>query len=143
VTRDPSIAFRFSTANSAGTYVLASSLPSFILDAIINLPHFLVAVRNGLVPVTPTRTISADQLPLPVTQQKVAAKTHEGLVPPSPAPAKIELAATATTEAQDEDSDSGDEKQSSLQSKDDADVESNAGDASVGSSWVNLHEKHE
>ena len=47
------------------------------------------------------------------------------------------------TEAQDEESNSGDEKQSNPSSNDDADVESNVGDASVvESSWVNLREKH-
>lgn len=124
---------------------MASGLPSFILDALINLPHFLISVRNGLLPVTPTRTIPADQLPPPVTQQrKAVAKTHEGPAPPSPAPTKIESAATVTIEAQEEEPGSGDEGQPSPRSNADADVESNAGDTSaVENSWVNLREKHE
>lgn len=126
---------------------MASKLPLSILDSLINLPHFLVSVRNGLSPVVPTRTIPADRLPPPVTQhQKVVAKTHEGPIPNSTGDAKVEsVTATAVTaEAQDEDSSSGDEKQSNPSSNDDADVESNAGDASaVEGSWVNLHEKRD
>jgi len=136
---------RISVGAGAGTYALASKLPSFVLDALINLPHFLISVRNGLLPVTPTRAIPADQLPLPVTQQqKAVTKTHEGPVPPSQPHAKVESASTVTTQTQDEESSSGDEAQSNRGSNDDADVESNAGDTSVvESSWVNLHEKHD
>ena len=127
--------------------MLASYLPSSILDALINLPHFLISVRNGLLPTTPTRMIPADQLPPPETQkQEVATKTQEGSTPPSPSHAKVESAATVTDKAQDEESSSGDEIQSSRRSNDDADadVESNAGDTSVvESSWINLHEKHD
>lgn len=128
----------------AGTYVLASKLPSSILDALINLPHFLVSVRNGLSPVIPPGTIPTDQLPLPVTQRKTEVeKTHEGPIPTSTIDVKAESATIVATEAQDEESSSGDEKQSNPSSNGDADVESNAGDTSVvGSSWVNLREEH-
>ena len=124
---------------------MASKLPSFVLDALINLPHFLISVRNGLLPANPTRTVPADQLPPPVTQQqKVVTKIHEGPVSPPQAQAKVEPASVATTQTQDEESSSGDETQSNRGSNDDADVESNAGDTSVvESSWVNLHEKHD
>ena len=139
----PQLSMRFSS--SAGTYVLASKLPSFILDGLINFPHFLISVRNGLLPVTPTRTIPADQLPPPETQhQKAVTKTHEGPISPSQKQIKVSSAATVTTQARDEESSSGDETRSNPWSNDDADVESNAGDTSaVESSWVNLHEKHD
>jgi hypothetical protein len=139
----PRSLMRFSSA--AGTYALASKLPSFILEGLINLPHFLISVRNGLLPVTPTRTIPANQLPPPVTQQqKAVTKTHERPISPSQKHAKVSSAATVTTQTRDEESSSGDETRSNPGSNDDADVESNAGDASVvESSWVNLHEKHD
>jgi hypothetical protein len=119
---------------------LASNLPSSILDALINLPHFLISVRNGLLPITPTRT--TDQLPPPVTQQQNDVTNTQGPAPPSPAP--VEPAITVPAKAQDDESSSGDEKQLGPWSNDDADVESNVGDAPVvENSWVNLREKHD
>ena len=125
----------------AGTYVLASSLPSSILDALINLPHFLISVRNGLLPITPARTI--DQLPPPVGQQQnTVAKTQGPAAPPPPA--QVQPAATVPAEAQDDEPSSGDEKQSNSSNNDDADVEGNTGDApAVENSWVNLRESHD
>jgi hypothetical protein len=142
VIRDLRATFKFSKRFliQAGTYVLASSLPSSILDALINLPHFLVSVRNGLLPVPPAGT--TDQLPPPVTQQQNAVTNTQGPAPPPPA--QVEPAVTVPAEAQDDESSSGDEKQSNRWSNDDADVESNAGDAPVvESSWVNLRDKHD
>ena len=129
---------------SAGTYALASKLPSFILDGLIDLPHFLISVRNGLLPVTPTRTIPADQLPPPVThKQKDVTKAGEEPGFLSQTHEKVSSAATVTTQTHDEESTSSDEAQSNRWSNDDADVESNVGDTSMAeSSWVNLHEKH-
>lgn len=128
---------KFSVGAGAGTYVLASNLPSSILDVLINLPHFLISIRNGLLPTTKTRMIPTDQLPPPAIQQQIAStKTDERQV--------VEPPTVTATEAQDEESSSGDEKHSNPSSNDDADVESNAGDASVvESSWVNLNENHE
>lgn len=138
----PRSLIRFSSL--AGTYALASKLPSFVLDGLINLPHLLVSVRNGLLPVTPTRIIPADQLPPPVTQPKAIAKAHEGPISPSQKHAKVSSVATVITRTRDEESSSSDETRSNPWSNDDADVESNAGDTSVvESSWVNLHEKHD
>jgi len=122
---------------------LASKLPSFILDGLINFPHFLISVRNGLLPVTPARTVPTDQFLPPATQQQtVVAKTHEEPVSPSQSHAKVQSTSTVATQTQDEESGSGDETQSSPWSNSDADVESNTGDVSVvESSWVNLYEK--
>jgi len=132
-------------SSSAGTYALASKLPSFILDGLIDLPHFLISIRNGLLLVTSTRTIPADQLPPPAThKQKVVTKAGEEPVFLFQMHEKVSSAATVTAQTHDEESASGDEAQSNRWSNDDADVESNAGDTSVvESSWVNLHEKHD
>jgi len=135
---------RISVGAGAGTYALASKLPSSILDALISLPHFLISVRNALLPVTPTRTVPVDKLPPPVTQQVIVMKTHEGPIPPSPAHEEVRSTSAVATQTHDEESSSGDETRSNPWSSDDADVESNAGDASVVErSWVNLHEKHD
>jgi len=133
-----------SVGAGAGTYVLASKLPSFILDALINLPHFLVSARNGLLPVIGTRTIPVDQIPPPVAQQqKAVTKPHEGPVPNSTGDGEAESATAVTTEAHGREPSSGDE-QSNPSGNDDTDVESNAGDAAmVESSWINLREKHD
>jgi hypothetical protein len=97
-----------------------------------------------LSPVIPIRATPTNQLPPPVTQQReVTAETHEGPVPSSTGDVNVESSSAVTTEAQDEESSSGDEKQSNPSSNDDADVESNTGDASaVENSWINLREKH-
>lgn len=129
----------------AGTYVLASKLPSSILDALVNLPHFLVSARNGL---SPARSIPTGQLPPPVNQpQKAVTKTHEEPISNSTGGAEVECSELATpmaAEGQDEASSSSDEKQSNPSSNDDGDVESNAGDTSmVEKSWVNLRETHD
>ena len=135
---------RNALSSTAGTYALASKLPLSILDTLINLPHFLVSVRNALLPATPARVVPPDQLPPPVTQQKAVTRTQEGPIPPPQVHAKVESATTVTAQTHDEESSSGDETRSNPWSNDDADVESNAGDASVvESSWVNLHEKHD
>jgi len=129
---------------TAATYALASKLPSFILDALVNFPHFLISVRNSLVPVTPTRKIPTDQLPSPVTQQRAVTKTHEDPISPPQVHVEVQSASTETTQTRDEETGSGDETRSNPWSNDDADVESNAGDASVvESSWVNLEEKRD
>lgn len=78
-----------------------------------------------------------------IQQQNTTAKTQEGPIPNYIGDAKVESATTVTSEVQDDESSSGDEKQSNPSSNDDADVESNAGDASVVESWVNLREKHD
>jgi hypothetical protein len=45
----------------ARTYAYASSLPSFILDALLELPHILISIRNALLPIQP------HVLPPPIT----------------------------------------------------------------------------
>jgi hypothetical protein len=97
----------------ASTYRLASHLPSLLLDGLINLPHFLISIRNRLLPVQPFREPPAD-LPPPVMERK---------------PTTTELTEQLHTSSESE-------------TTSDADIESNAGDA-VDSSWVSLHQKAE
>jgi len=133
-----------SVGAGAATYALASKLPSFILDALVNLPHFLISVRNALLPVTPTRRIPAGQLPPPVTQQRVVTRTHEDPIPPPQVHIEVQSPPAVATQTPDEETGPSDETRSNPWSGNDTDVESNAGDASaVESSWVNLQEKRD
>ena len=95
----------------ASTYHLASHLPSLLLDGLINLPHFLISIRNRLLPVQPFREPPPD-LPPPVIERK-----------PATTKPKEQLHTSSESETTS-----------------DADVESNAGDT-VDSSWVSLHQK--
>ncbi|KAF8965227.1 hypothetical protein BDZ97DRAFT_1699675 [Flammula alnicola] len=107
---------RFSIGAGASTYKIASHLPSLLLDGLINLPHFLISIRNRLLPVQPFRDPPAD-LPPPITA-KSATKT-------------------AAAEPKDETQES-----SEIETNSDADIESNAGDT-VESSWVSLNKKND
>ncbi|KAF8201760.1 hypothetical protein BJ912DRAFT_1117148, partial [Pholiota molesta] len=106
---------RFSVGAGASTYRIASHLPSLLLDGLINLPHFLVSIRNRLLPIEPFRTPPTD-LPPPVTAKQ----------------ASINTVITPTTAKEDT------PESSEVETSSDADVESNAGDA-VDSSWVSLN----
>ncbi|PCH37748.1 hypothetical protein WOLCODRAFT_87586 [Wolfiporia cocos MD-104 SS10] len=44
---------RIAVGAGARTYVLASHLPTVILDAILSIPHLLISIRNALLPVPP------------------------------------------------------------------------------------------
>ncbi|KAI1791665.1 hypothetical protein LXA43DRAFT_389248 [Ganoderma leucocontextum] len=108
----------------AGTYAAASQLPSILLDAILNLPYFLISIRNALLPIAPH--IIAPAPPVPPA------------VAPIPQPA---AAAAASSEKQAEGTESEHEPTSS-DTGSEADVESNEGYGSgVGESWVSLKSK--
>ncbi|KAL4246110.1 hypothetical protein ABKN59_003283 [Abortiporus biennis] len=94
----------------AQTYALASSLPSLLLDALINLPHFLISIRNALLP-----------LPPPVVSPY-----------PPPVPPTAEASEASDPESEQHVSDEGD---ASSDVGSEADVESNSG---VGESWISL-----
>ncbi|KAG7448086.1 uncharacterized protein BT62DRAFT_930169 [Guyanagaster necrorhizus] len=99
---------RFSVGAGAHTYKLASVLPSLILDTLLNIPYFLISVRNALLPAQPfIRT--------PPTMDAFVEPQSEPHVP-----------ALSQTEGED-DNESGSE----------ADVESNSGEGSTAS-WVRL-----
>ena len=96
----------------AGTYTMASYLPSYILNTLLAIPHFLISARNALLPITPQPFLP----PQPPVASPVVTTT-------SPA---IEV--TEPTEEQElsehEASDTGSE----------ADAESNS--SGVESSWI-------
>jgi len=108
----PELIFRFFF--SALTYKFASHLPNLLLDGLLNIPYFLISLRNSLLPVQPCRNPPPD-LPPPVT-----AKQDKPATP------------SATKESQRHLSDT--------ESNSDADIESNEGDT-VDSSWVSLNKK--
>ena len=59
----------------AYTYRVASHLPSLILDSLLNIPHFLISIRNRILPVDPFFL----PLPPPVAPRAATtANTREG-----------------------------------------------------------------
>ncbi|KAL0061040.1 hypothetical protein AAF712_012161 [Marasmius tenuissimus] len=108
---------RFSVGAGARTYKVASYLPNLILDTLLNVPHFLISVRNAILPTQPF------------------------VQPGSTAPASASL---APERRQDEESASSNEvDHSDHETGSEADVESNSsGEVSSGvdSSWVSLRE---
>ncbi|KAH9483940.1 hypothetical protein JR316_0003418 [Psilocybe cubensis] len=104
---------RFSIGAGASTYKVASHLPTVLLDGLLSLPHFLISIRNRLLPTQPFRDPPTD-LPPPVTAKQTKSVVSE------------------VKEDKDASSD--------LEISSDADVESNTGDT-VESSWVSLN-KH-
>ncbi|CCM04418.1 uncharacterized protein FIBRA_06595 [Fibroporia radiculosa] len=111
----------------ARTYAMAAHLPALVLDAILNIPHFLVSVRNALLPV-----------PLPVHRPEGLAMVTR---PPTVIPTDIQKVTTVTVaqleaehprEVEVEHSETGSE----------ADVESNEGYGSgVAESWVSVRDE--
>ena len=106
----------------ARTYVLASALPTLILDTLLNLPQLLISLRNSLVTVPPPAI-----LPYPPPKPPVV---------PQPAPAERRPLAERAPAPVDSDSDR--QVDTSSETGSDADVESNEG-SGVGESWISLH----
>jgi len=50
----------FSVGAGACTYRMASHLPSLLLDGLLSLPHFLISIRNRLLPVQPFQLPTVD-----------------------------------------------------------------------------------
>ncbi|KAJ6597231.1 hypothetical protein DFH09DRAFT_1023917 [Mycena vulgaris] len=101
---------RFSVGAGASTYKFASFLPPLLLDTLISIPHFLVSLRNALLPVQPF----VRHLPtLPPVQQAQP--------PPDATRSEEEESGNDLSETGSE-----------------ADIESNSGDATGGGSWVSL-----
>lgn len=117
---------------TAGTYALASYLPAFLLDALLNVPYIIVSIRNALLPIPP-RVIGA--LP-PVTTAAA----------PAPPPAQQHqqqpiVQQTIAEKPEGPGTDSEPEHDAS-EAGSEADVESNEGYGSgVGESWVSLKSK--
>ncbi|KAI0780424.1 hypothetical protein BD413DRAFT_488945 [Trametes elegans] len=107
----------------AGTYALASYLPAFLLDALLNIPYILVSARNALLPIPPRVTTSVAP------------------APPAPAQPRQPLAIQPAIPEKHEGTDSDPERDAS-EAGSEADVESNEGYGSgVGESWVSLKSK--
>ncbi|KAF8636490.1 hypothetical protein AX17_003305 [Amanita inopinata Kibby_2008] len=100
---------RFSVGAGAMTYKMASFLPSLALDALLNLPAFLISVRDRLLPVQPFIQPSNPMNAVPPTAESTGVARHE----------------SETAQENDEVGSEGD-------------VESNASDA-ADSSWIRLH----
>ncbi|KAG6917936.1 hypothetical protein DXG01_000374 [Tephrocybe rancida] len=95
---------------AASTYKVASYLPSSVLDLLLNIPHFLISIRNRLLPAEPFVLPAPETLPPPVKPAGAAAPYS--------------------------DDDSIDHSGASSE----ADVESNASDSGVSASWVSVQE---
>ncbi|GLB34778.1 putative fungal family of unknown function (DUF1776) [Lyophyllum shimeji] len=104
---------RFSVGAGANTYRIASYLPSSILDILLNIPHFLISIRDRLLPAEPY------MLPTPDTR------------PPPVAP-KPSIATAASSQPTSE------SERDVSENSSEADVESSASDG-VDNSWIRLH----
>ena len=112
---------------TATTYMMASYLPTSVLDVILNLPHFLLSVRNALLPVPPRIALPLEKgVPFPAS---VAAVT-----------APRDAAAPVQAKKQEVDSSANVSDLDVSETGSEVDVESNAGEG-VGDSWVSLKSK--
>jgi hypothetical protein len=102
-------------ASPARTYTYASYLPSKVLNTLLAIPHFLVAIRNSLLPSPPQ--------PSPPPQP---------VGPPPPAVATAPPAPNVTNSAEE----LSEHETSASETGSEADVESNSGHEGVGSSWI-------
>ncbi|KAK7467386.1 hypothetical protein VKT23_004442 [Stygiomarasmius scandens] len=133
---------RFSVGAGAHTYMIASYLPSLILDTLLNIPAFLIGIRNALLPaqpyVLPRRSGSDVYFPNP----------HPRTEPTSVNAASSSAQGQGTmsqpeSEPDDSGSGSGSGHEHNNESGSEADVESNEGEgdgmgSGVESSWVSL-----
>ncbi|KAJ2913715.1 hypothetical protein MD484_g6688, partial [Candolleomyces efflorescens] len=129
---------RLSVGAGANTYKLAAYLPSLLLDALLNLPYFLIGLRNRLLPVNPhrlpPRNLPPTRSPRSQPSQQLrrdarAITASEANLPPLPAPPALPEQAPGEDEAvvQDE-----------IDTKSEPDVDGTSSAASVESSWINL-----
>ncbi|KAI0361858.1 hypothetical protein OH77DRAFT_1440854 [Trametes cingulata] len=113
----------------AGTYALASHLPAFLLDALLNIPYIIVSIRNALLPIPP-------RLPPASTTSLAPAP------PQQPAQQQPPVAQQTIAEKQEGTDSGSDPEREASEAGSEADVESNEGYASgVGESWVSLKSK--
>ncbi|KAH9928225.1 uncharacterized protein B0H18DRAFT_1159102 [Fomitopsis serialis] len=113
---------------TARTYALASYLPGVLLDTILNIPHFLISIRNALLPIQPHVILPQSTYTPPVPPTASVAPT-----PAPPAESQLpaqEQAVDSDPEQHDNASETGSE----------ADVESNAG-SGVGESWISVKDE--
>lgn len=126
--------------SSASTYALASYLPTSILDIILNIPHFLLSIRNALVYAPPrvvmpprpsTTSTTAPARPLPESSTAASAPTVGTTAGTSE---------KQTNRGDESGSGSGSEQEHEVsETGSEADVESNTGEGhAMGESWVSL-----
>ncbi|EIM89815.1 uncharacterized protein STEHIDRAFT_145043 [Stereum hirsutum FP-91666 SS1] len=131
---------RFSVGAGASTYALASYLPTSILDIILNIPHFLLSIRNALVYAPPrvvmpprpsTTSTTAPARPLPESSTAASAPTVGTTAGTSE---------KQTNRGDESGSGSGSEQEHEVsETGSEADVESNTGEGhAMGESWVSL-----
>ncbi|KAG6844931.1 hypothetical protein H0H87_002415 [Tephrocybe sp. NHM501043] len=101
---------RFSIGAGASTYRAASYLPSSLLDILLNIPHFLISVRNRLLPAEPFVRPRPETMPPPINPASVALPSN--------------------------DEDYHDHSEASSE----ADVESNGSDSGASTSWVSVQD---
>ncbi|KAJ7510173.1 hypothetical protein B0H11DRAFT_1790392 [Mycena galericulata] len=101
---------RFSVGAGASTYKFASFLPPLLLDTLLNIPHFLISVRNAFLPVQP------------FVRHPPSLPVHRAPVP------SLEPTRNEEDESGNDLSETGSE----------ADVESNSGDGGGVGGWVSL-----
>ncbi|TFK30045.1 hypothetical protein FA15DRAFT_663372 [Coprinopsis marcescibilis] len=73
---------RFAVGAGAHTYMLASYLPSLLLDTLLNLPHLLIGLRNRLLPVEPFVRLRPDSLPKSRASPRQSPPTRRHILPP-------------------------------------------------------------
>ena len=109
---------------AAGTYAFASYLPIPVLDILLNIPHFLMGIRNALLPVPPRVPIT------PAAPELAVARSNQ-------TPTKHVRQTSGTSSDQDHSHLSGSE--ADVESNTEHDHESGMGDSVMGESWVSLH----
>ena len=137
----------------AGTYAIASSLPPFILDILLNIPSILISIRNAFLPIQPYIRPPAAASAAPPTPgaSTAAARKQITAAGDDSSPSETEAVNRAEQPRREE-------VVSDVETGSEADVESNtehdsgaehegaghgglahdAGMASMASSWVNL-----
>lgn len=110
----------------AHTYKYASYLPSLILDTLLNIPHYLITARNGLLPVRPF--------------VRPPAPPSAAAAPVKPTAQRQITATSSQPESEPEESSNNEHSEAGSE----ADVESNSDDHDgTGGSWVSLKKTSE
>ncbi|KAI6005844.1 hypothetical protein EDD15DRAFT_2427094 [Pisolithus albus] len=117
---------RFSIGAGAGTYTLASFLPTRVLDCLLGLPHILVGVRNGLLP--PANVISPSADVARTTPADISARPH----PRVPSTSSPQYPGKGTAEQP-----GGDEHETASDSGSES-VGTDTESSGVESSWISL-----
>jgi NAD(P)-dependent dehydrogenase (short-subunit alcohol dehydrogenase family) len=117
---------RLSIGAGAKTYRVASLLPSLILNTLLNIPAFLISIRNSLL----------------TTQPFI--RPPASTPAPAPLPPSVQTQATPTPGVQKNPESSGESTNENSEAGSEADVESNEGEdhGLADSSWISLPKEH-